>query len=197
MHPYLQVSYATGRHEAFVKLGLQRLPEIGEGERSMLEDADMPSDIRQTELDSFLQRALTTPISSEQDFMESGKLKGTLGGGALGGGIGALTGMGLGGLAKRPGLGALIGGAGMGTLGALIGRPLGADAGRREHKKQTKRQDDLGDIFTDPYKMQRELQKHLASGRRRKEDDDKSHERSVAALGSPSYYNSNYNINER
>lgn len=196
MHTYLRISYTTGQQEAFTKLGIERLPEIGRGERDMLEDADMPEGIRQTELDSFLQRALTTPISSEQDFMESGKTKGTIGGGLLGGGIGALTGAGLGSLAKRPGLGALIGGAGAGTLGALIGRPLGAEAGRREHEGQTKRQDELGEIFTDPYKMQRELQKHLAQGRRRQKSDERGHERSVAYMGAPPSHRVNYNFND-
>lgn len=167
MHTYLIFSYATGQHVAFEKLGLQRLPELGKGERQMLEDPDFPQSMRQTELDSFLQRAISTPVSPEQEFMESGKLEGTVGGGLLGGGIGALTGAGLGMLSKRPGLGALIGGTGMGTLGALIGRPLGAETGRREHEQQTGRQEELGEIFTDPYKMQRELQQHLAKGRRR------------------------------
>jgi hypothetical protein len=162
----------------------------------MLEDPDMPSDIRQTELDSYLQRVLTTPISPEEEFVSSGKTTGTVQGGLVGGSLGALTGAGLGGLAKRPGLGALIGGAGAGTLGALIGRPLGAETGRREHAQQTTKQDELGEVFTDPYKMQRELQKHLAEGRRKRDESTKDHEREVAYLNAPPPYRVNYNLNE-
>ena len=194
MNIYLRYSYDTGRHLAFEKIGLTRLPQLGAGERGMLEDPDMPEDIRQTELDSFLHRAITSPVSSEQDFMESGKLKGTVGGGALGGGIGASTGFGIAkALGKKPGLPSLIGGLGAGSLGALIGRPLGAESGRREHKEQSQRQDALGDIYTDPFRMQRELQRHLQSGRRKRDAQGRAHEMNVAMAPST---NLNYNVNE-
>lgn len=194
MTHYLKLAYVTGCHSVFHKLGLEQLPQLGAGERDMLQDPDFPEDMRRTELDSYLQRAITTPISPEQDFMSEGKTKGTLGGGALGGGIGALTGGALGSLAKRPGMGALIGGLGAGTLGALIGRPLGAESGRREHKSQSDEQEDLGSMFADPYKMHRELQLHLADGRRKKLDDDRDHDEGVARAGRAPLGRINYNI---
>jgi hypothetical protein len=183
MSTYLSLSYANGCRGAFTKLGLRRLPEMGYGEENMLQDADMPESIRQTELDSYLQRALTTPLSSEQEFMESGRDSGTLGGGLLGGSIGAATGYGLGKLRGKAGLGAAIGGLGLGTAGALLGRPLGAESGRREHGEQSKMQEEMGDIYTDPYKMQRELQKHLLNGRRKHERESREHEQNVAERG--------------
>lgn len=196
MNIYLKLSYLTGQQDAFEKVGLQRLPELGRGERQMLEDPDMPEDLRKTELDSYLHRALTAPISSEDEFMTSGKTKGTLGGGALGGAVGGLAGYGLGRLAKHPGKGALIGGLGGASLGALVGRPLGAEAGRREHQSESAQQTSLGDIYTDPHKMQRELHKHQMAGRQKRTEDERSHERNVAHIGAPLPYNVNYNINQ-
>lgn len=189
----LTLSYHTGRCDAFTKLGLQELPELGSGERKMLEDADMPGDIRRTELDSYLQRALTAPISSEQDFMEQGKIRGTVGGGIGGAGLGGLTGYGLGRLSGHGGKGALIGALGAGTLGALLGRPLGAESGRREHTSQQDRQDQLGGIYTDPYQMQRELQRHLATGRKKKDEQSKDHELNLAEMNRPRTHNTKLN----
>lgn len=196
MNIYLKLSYLTGQQDAFEKVGLQRLPQLEGGERQMLEDPDMPEDLRKTELDSYLHRALTAPISSEDEFMSSGKTKGTIGGGAMGGAVGGLSGYGLGRLAKHPGKGALIGGLGGMSLGALIGRPLGAEAGRRDHQSETSRQSALGDIYTDPLKMQRELHKHQMSGRQKRTEDERSHEREVAYIGAPPPYHVNYNVNQ-
>jgi len=198
MNSFLKLSYASGNHAAFEKLGLRSLPELGYGERQMLEDPEFPESMRQTELDSYLQRAISTPISPEQEFMEQRRLEGTLGGGAIGGTLGLGTGYGLAKALQRPaGLPMLIGALGAGTLGALTGRPLGAEAGRREHAEQAQRQEEMGELFTDPYRMHRELQRHLAQGRRKRTAEDRDHDRTVASLSAPPDFRVNYNIDAR
>jgi len=190
MSVFLHSAYTTGATSVLTKLALTTVPDLGYGEEGMLEDNDMPESLRRTELDSYLQRALTTDISPEEDFVSHGRNKGSLIGGLSGATVGGLAGAGVGslvygGTGRSKAIGALIGALGLGSAGALIGRPMGGKAGRNEHQENVDLQNSLGEIYTNPAQYEKELELHKANGRRSQLAESRAHDLSVAAMNRP------------